>query len=148
MEKAQVHQLDQHRASLAARKISDLDHWLEISKRVDDPAMAEIIVGYLDQYPAVKARFGGLYIRAQDTLARRRQALAAEVAEQLAAEYAARQAIFNKGLAGAARFGNFVFRSVRLMFRAGRDLVKFIQERSRCHRPLQFKVVPINGRRS
>ncbi len=120
-------QLEQGRTAREHQRPSDFDHWLEIGKRVDDPATAEIIVDFMDRHPTVKARLGGLYVRAQDTLRQRRVALGKEVAEQLAREYADRRRFLQNLGRHVQTMGYLIYRSVRLVFRGGRDLAHLIQ---------------------
>lgn len=128
MQHAQSQQLEQSRAAREQQRPSDFEHWLEIGKRVDDHATAEIIVDFMDRHPTVKARLGGLYVRAQDTLQQRRVALGKEVAEQLEREYANRRRFFQNIGRRALEVGNLAYRSIRLVFRGARDLLHLIQK--------------------
>lgn len=128
MHHAQSQQLEQSRAVREQQRPSDFDHWLEVGKRVDDHATAEIIVDFMDRHPTVKARLGGLYVRAQDTLQQRRVALGKKVAEDLEREYANRRRVFQNIGRRALEVANLAYRSIRLVFRGARDLLHLIQE--------------------
>ena len=50
----------------------ELGQWKYLVSKIDEPTTARLIVEYLDNEPAQKARFAGIYIRARDTVQRAR----------------------------------------------------------------------------
>ena len=128
MNHTQAKQLEQGRQAREYQKPADLEHWQEIGKRIEDPATAELVVNFMDQHPALKARLGGLYVRAQETLRQKRLALARAAAEEMNREQAARRQFFQHIGSRARRAGDLAYRSVRLVFRGARDLLFLIQD--------------------
>lgn len=43
-------------------------NWAELGKRVSDPKTASLIVNFLNQHPPLRAKHGGLYLLASESL--------------------------------------------------------------------------------
>lgn len=56
----------------AAMRTMEVDQWKYLVARIDDPATARLVVEFLDNDPALKGRYAGIYIRARDTVQRAR----------------------------------------------------------------------------
>lgn len=56
----------------ASMRTMEVAQWKYLVKRIHKPTTARIIVEYLDENLALKARFAGVYIRARDTVQRSR----------------------------------------------------------------------------
>ncbi len=56
----------------AQLQLADFAHWKDLHKRIDDFTTAKLIAEFLDQYPSLKVRHMGVYLRARETVQRYR----------------------------------------------------------------------------
>jgi hypothetical protein len=123
------HRLEQSHAVKAARRPAEQQHWDTLVARVDEPGVARLIVRFLDQAPSEKLKQPGLYLRAS-------LVLRDEFARTETQARQARQARANNALKFLISAGYFIYRSIRLPFRAARDLKTIILPHRLSGRPL------------
>jgi hypothetical protein len=61
-----------HQQLNAKMRSMEVDQWKYLVSRINEPTTAKIIVEYLDNDPAMKGRYAGIYLRARDTVQRSR----------------------------------------------------------------------------
>jgi len=103
----------------------DEQHWIKIAIRVEDPDVANGIVNFLDRYPTLRARHGGLYLVACEVIHRKR---VKDLAESLQNRAAHR---FTKWAGQAAEV---LYRCGRLLFRAGIQFIVHFKNRNEYRR--------------
>lgn len=121
--------LEQSRAAKAGLRPAEQQHWDALVARVDEPEVARMIVRFFDHAPTEKLKQPGLYLRA-------RLVLSDSFACRKARAKQSRQARFQAVSDRLAMAGYFLYRCVRLPFRAVRDLVAIAFRRRPANRPL------------
>lgn len=121
--------LEQSRAAKAGQRPAEQQHWDTLVARVDEPEVARMIVRFFDHAPTEKLKQPGLYLRA-------RLVLSDSFAHETARSRQARQVLFRIVSERLATAGYFLYRCVRLPFRAVRDLAAITFHRRPENRPL------------
>jgi hypothetical protein len=100
----------------------DEQHWIKIAGQVENPDVAGGIVKFLDCYPSLRARHGGLYLVACEVIHRKRMQ---ELAESLKNRASRR---FTRW---AGQATEVLYRCGRLIFRAGIQFLIYLFNKSR-----------------
>lgn len=102
----------------------DEAHWAELAKRVNDPMVAGDIIQFLELYPNLRARHGGLYLLASEVVRRKKL-------NDLATALKQRQAYSTgKALGKCARIA---YRVLRLGVRGAIALYRMVHSNVRWH---------------
>lgn len=122
--------LAQSRLAKANQRPSEQQHWDSLVDRIEEPKVARTLVRFFDNSPTEKLKHPGLYLRAKIVLSD-------SFASQEAQAKQARQDWWKEVSARLFGAAYFLWRCIRLPFRAVRDLWALAwQPRRHAHRRL------------
>lgn len=108
---------------------TDQQHWDNLAARIDEPEVARLVVRFLDHAQREKFKHAGLYLRA-------RMVLSDEYSRGQARAKLSRQAWLKRVNEVSSDAAYFVYRCIRLPYRAMHDLVAYIHRPRARTRPL------------